>query len=145
MAGGIEPIVLDPPLIVPLTGDSDVVLARHAVREQAVALGLDLVTQTKLITAASELGRNTVVYGLGGTMTISVLQQAGTGRSGLQLVFADDGPGIADLAMAMTGGWSSGNGLGLGLPGSKRLVHEFDVRSEPGQGTVVTVVVWKRG
>lgn len=130
---------------VTLRSDYDVLVARRNVRERATRLGLDLVTSTKLVTAASELARNTVIHGRGGHMVIDQVHDPGTERDGLRLVFVDEGPGIADLDRAMTGGWSSGNGLGLGLPGSQRLVHEFDLTSVPGRGTRVSVVVWQRG
>jgi serine/threonine-protein kinase RsbT len=98
--------------------------------------------RTKLVTAASELGRNMLVHGKGGTMTLSELRQAG--RSGLELVFEDKGPGIESIEQAMTDGFSSAKSLGLGLGGSRRLVNEFDIASEPGQGTRVMVRQWKR-
>lgn len=130
---------------VTLRSDYDVLIARRSVRERATRLGLDLVTSTKLVTAASELARNTVIHGRGGHMVIDQVHDPSTERDGLRLVFVDEGPGIADLDRAMTGGWSSGGGLGLGLPGSQRLVHEFDLTSVPGRGTRVAVVVWQRG
>ncbi len=132
--------------VVTLRTDADVVRARHRVRDAAVSLGLDLVTQTKIITAASELARNTVLHGQGGELAVEVVHDD-TGprsRAGLRLVFTDTGPGIADVDKAMTGGWSSGPGLGLGLPGSRRLVNEFDLQTTPGAGTTVTVVMWRR-
>ena len=113
-------------------------------RERATSLGLDLVTSTKVVTAASELGRNTVIHGGGGRMVMDTVRDPDSRRAGLRLVFIDQGPGIKDLDRAMTGGWSSGTGLGLGLPGSRRLVHEFDLTSVPGRGTRVSVVVWQR-
>jgi serine/threonine-protein kinase RsbT len=136
----------DYPTEIPLRNDYDVLMARRAVRDRATRLGLDLVTSTKLVTAASELARNTVIHGRGGVMTMSTVHDDTLGpRTGLRLVFEDHGPGIPDLDRAMTGGWSSGTGLGLGLPGSQRLVHEFDLTSVVGGGTRVTVVVWHRG
>ena len=114
---------------------------RGAVRERAVALGLSLVDQTKLITAASELGRNTILYGGGGNVHVSVVTRGQ--RRGVRLEFVDQGPGIADLALAMTDGYTSGGGLGLGLGGAKRLSDEFEVHSQPGQGTRVTITKWK--
>jgi serine/threonine-protein kinase RsbT len=120
---------------VPLRSDYDVVAARRSVRDRATRLGLDLVTLTKLVTAASELARNTVIHGRGGHMVIDQVHDPVLDRAGLRLVFVDE---------AMTGGWSSGTGLGLGLPGSQRLVHEFDLTSVPGRGTRVCVVVWQR-
>ena len=130
---------------VSLRSDYDVLLARRTVRERATRLGLNLVTSTKLVTAASELARNTVIHGGGGHMVIDTVRDPDLHRAGLRLVFVDEGPGIGDLDRAMTGGWSSGTGLGLGLPGSQRLVHEFDLTSVPGRGTRVSVVVWQRG
>jgi serine/threonine-protein kinase RsbT len=125
----------------PIRSSDDVVRVRQAVRARAVAAGFSLVDQTKLITAASEIARNTVDYGGGGTMRIEVLHN-GT-RRGVRLLFADQGPGISDVKMAMTDGYSSGSGLGLGLSGAKRLVNEFDISSVPGRGTVVTLARWK--
>jgi serine/threonine-protein kinase RsbT len=121
--------------------EHDVVLVRQAVRQWAVQLGLGLVDQTKIVTAASELARNTLSYGGGGTACLEALQDGG--RSGLRLTFEDHGPGIADLARAMTDGYTSGHGMGLGLGGSKRLVNEFDIWSQPGEGTRVTVTRWR--
>jgi serine/threonine-protein kinase RsbT len=123
------------------TGE-DVVRLRSAVRERAVAVGLSLVDQTKIVTAASELGRNTIQYGGGGTATIAIV----TGRAarrGVRLEFVDQGPGIPDLALALKDGYTTGGGLGLGLSGAKRLSDEFDIQSRPGEGTRVTIVRWK--
>ena len=127
---------------VELRADSDVVRARHHVRDLAVRLGYDLVTQTKLVTAASELARNTLVHGGGGRMTATEVSAGG--RTGVQLEFVDNGPGITEIEQALTEGWSSAGGMGLGLSGSRRLVHEFAIDSVPGSGTRVTVVVWRR-
>ena len=125
----------------PLRSEEDVVYARQAVRSWAVEMGFSLVDQTKLVTAASELARNTVVYGGGGTMR---LEQVDEGvRRGLRLVFEDQGPGIADVERALQDGFTSGGGLGLGLGGARRLVNEFAIRSAPGEGTSITVVKWK--
>ncbi|QWT18857.1 anti-sigma regulatory factor [Bacillus sp. NP157] len=124
----------------PVRIEQDVVLARQLVRKLAVEAGLRLVDQTKLITAASELARNTVIYGGGGDMDWQLLEE-GT-RKGLRLVFRDEGPGIADMKLAMTDGWTSGNGLGLGLTGARRLVDEFSLESAPGTGTRVTICKW---
>ncbi len=128
-----------------LRSDTDVVLARRRVRECAESIELDVVVQTKIVTAASELARNTVVHGRGGDVTIAIVHDddAPLPRVGLRLEFHDDGPGIPDLSRALSGGWSSGTGLGLGLSGSRRLVHEFDIDSTPGVGTRVTVLVWR--
>lgn len=116
----------------PVRVEQDVVLARQAVRKLAIECGLRLVDQTKLITAASELARNTVIYGGGGDMDWEMLEDGH--RKGLRLVFRDEGPGISDMKLAMTDGWTSGGGLGLGLTGSKRLVDEFSIESSPGAG-----------
>lgn len=121
--------------------ENDVVLVRQVVRQWAVTLGLGLVDQTKIVTAASELARNTVSYGGGGTLCLEALQDGV--RSGLRLTFEDRGPGIADVSRALTDGYSSGAGMGLGLGGSKRLVNEFDIWSQPGEGTRVTVTRWR--
>ncbi|WP_285406620.1 anti-sigma regulatory factor [Luteibacter sp. ME-Dv--P-043b] len=120
--------------------EQDVVLARQTTRKLAVECGLRLVDQTKLITAASELARNTVIYGGGGDMDWEILQEEG--RKGLRLLFRDEGPGIPDMKLAMTDGWTSGGGLGLGLTGAKRLVDEFSVDSAPGAGTRVMICKW---
>ena len=125
----------------PVRTSDDVVRVRQAVRGRAVAAGFSLVDQTKIVTAASEIARNTVDYGGGGTVRIEVLRNGA--RRGVQLTFTDQGPGIPDLAKAMADGYTSGNGLGLGLSGAKRLSNEFDVQSSPGQGTVVKLARWK--
>jgi serine/threonine-protein kinase RsbT len=119
----------------------DVVRVRQAVRTKAVAAGFSLVDQTKIVTAASEIARNTVDYGGGGTLQIEVLREGP--RRGLRLIFADEGPGIEDLERAMTDGYTTGNGLGLGMSGAKRLCNEFAVKSTPGQGTIVTLARWR--
>jgi serine/threonine-protein kinase RsbT len=120
--------------------EQDVVLARQTARKLAVEAGLRLVDQTKLVTAASELARNTVVYGRGGDMDWELLEDER--RKGLRLTFRDQGPGIADMKLAMTDGWTSGSGLGLGLTGAKRLVDDFSVESAPGEGTRVMICKW---
>jgi serine/threonine-protein kinase RsbT len=125
----------------PLRAEDDVVRARQAVRSWAVEMGFSLIDQTKLVTAASELARNTVVYGGGGSLRMEALEDGA--RTGLRLVFADNGPGIADIPRALSDGYTTGNGLGLGLGGARRLVSEFEIDSAPGQGTRVTVVKWK--
>lgn len=119
----------------------DVVLVRQAVRRWTTELGFSLVDQTKMITAASELARNTIDYGGGGSVRMEMLE-AGV-RRGLRLVFEDQGPGIADLELALTDGYTTGGGLGLGLSGSKRLVNEFEIESRVGQGTRVAITRWK--
>src|SRR4029077_1506186 len=112
----------------------------QAVRARAVSAGFSLVDQTKLVTAASEVGRNTVDYGGGGTLRIEVVSNGR--RRGVRLTFTDQGPGIADLTLAMKDGYTSGSGLGLGLGGAKRLSNEFDIRPAPGQSTIVTLARW---
>ena len=129
-------------VLMPLRGDEDVVGLRRHVRERAVAIGLSLVDQTKLITAASELGRNTIKYGGGGAVYLDRLVDGL--RQGVGLVFVDAGPGIPDLEQALRDGFTTGGGLGLGLGGSKRLVDEFDIDTRPGEGTAIAVVKWKR-
>jgi serine/threonine-protein kinase RsbT len=124
----------------PVRTSDDVVRVRQAVRARAVGAGFSLVDQTKIVTAASEIARNTVDYGGGGTARIEVVRNGQ--RRGVRLTFTDQGPGIADLTMALKDGYTTGSGLGLGLSGAKRLCNEFDVRSAPGQGTVVTLARW---
>jgi serine/threonine-protein kinase RsbT len=124
-----------------LRSGEDVVRLRQAVRERAVAAGFSLVDQTRIVTAASELGRNTIQYGGGGQALISALQNGS--RRGLRLEFVDQGPGIADIAQALQDGFTTGGGLGLGLSGAKRLCDEFAIESEPGKGTRVSIVRWK--
>jgi serine/threonine-protein kinase RsbT len=119
----------------------DVVRVRQLVRAHAVALGFSLVDQTKVITAASEIARNTVDYGGGGTLLVEDVR-AGA-RKGLRLVFSDQGPGIPDVQRALQDGYTTGQGLGLGLSGAKRLSNEFDIKSAPGAGTTITLVRWK--
>jgi serine/threonine-protein kinase RsbT len=125
----------------PLKSSSDMVLARQKVRQRTVELKFSLVDQTKLVTAASELARNVFVHGQGGSMAIELLSN-GT-KEGLRLIFEDQGPGISDIEQALTDGFSTGSGMGLGLGGSKRLVNEFSIESEVGKGTRVAVVRWK--
>lgn len=125
-----------------INSDADVVRVRQSARALAVTARLSLVDQTKLVTAVSELARNTLVYGGGGSVTLEVVT-AGA-RRGIRAAFADTGPGIADVSLALTDGWTSGTGLGLGLPGSKRLVDDFELQSSPGAGTTVSVVKWTR-
>jgi serine/threonine-protein kinase RsbT len=119
----------------------DVVGVRQMVREWSVAAGLGLVDQTKIVTAASELARNVIVYGGGGSMTIEALNDGP--RRGVRLTFADQGPGIADVEQALRDGYSSGSGLGLGLGGAKRLSNEFSIDTRPGEGTRVTIARWR--
>ena len=127
--------------VVPLRTEADIVDGRKVVRQLAVGLKFSLVDQTKMITAASELSRNTLVHGGGGQMRWQLVEDGL--KRGLRLSFEDQGPGIADQALALTDGWTSGGGMGLGLPGSKRLVHDFELRSTPGEGTCVTITRWK--
>src|SRR6201996_8881852 len=128
---------------IPIVKEQDVVPFRNRLKEYAVKIGMSLVNQTKLITAASELVRNMLKYGGGGKTTIEVVSK---GReNGIRLTFADQGPGIKDIQQAMKDGFSTGKSLGLGLPGTKRLVSEFDIQSQPGNGTTVTIVKWKNG
>lgn len=123
--------------------EQDVVLFRNRVKEYAVKIGMSLVNQTKLITAASELVRNMLKYANGGKVRIEVLSE---GRNtGIRLTFQDEGPGIQDISLAMKDGYSTAKSLGLGLPGTKRLVNEFDIKSVPNEGTTVTIIKWKNG
>ena len=133
---------LDGPEEQPIATDADVVLVRQLVRQAAVAAKLSLVDQTKLVTAASELARNTLVYGGGGRARVELVRDGS--RQGVRAEFADQGPGIADLVLALTDGYTTGGGLGLGLSGARRLVDEFDIDTAPGVGTRVTVVKWSR-
>ena len=134
-------------MLVPLSEDrsistsEDVVAVRQAVRQRAVDLGFNLVDQTKIVTAASELARNTLQYGGGGTLRIEEVLQGS--RRGLRLVFEDNGPGIPNVEIAMKDGYTTGNGLGLGLSGARRLSNEFSIESRPGEGTRVTIVRWR--
>jgi serine/threonine-protein kinase RsbT len=125
---------------VPVRAEPDVVAVRRRVREISAQLGLSLVDQTKIITAASELARNTVIYGGGGSMKVETLNGP---RTGLRLTFEDKGPGIPDIDLALRDGFTTGSGLGLGLGGSKRLVNEFQIFSQPGEGTRITITRWK--
>ena len=125
----------------PLENEHDIVLARQAVRRMAQELKFSLVDQTKMVTAASELARNALIYGGGGTLKWEILLDGI--KRGLRLTFEDQGPGIPNLELAMTDGWTSGTGLGLGLTGARRLVNEFELVSTVGVGTRVTVTRWK--
>lgn len=124
----------------PINIEQDVVLARQTARKLAGECGMRLIDLTKLVTAVSELARNTMVYGGGGDMDWQVLEDSA--RVGLRLTFRDEGPGIPDLKLAMTDGWTSGNGLGLGLTGAKRLVDEFELETAPDKGTSITITRW---
>jgi serine/threonine-protein kinase RsbT len=125
----------------PLETEHDIVLGRQAVRRLAQAQAFSLVDQTKIVTATSELARNAVIYGGGGTLKWEILQNGI--KRGLRLTFEDHGPGIPNIELAMTDGWSSGSGMGLGLTGARRLVNEFELASTVGVGTRVTVTRWK--
>ena len=125
----------------PIRSESDVVAVRQAVRSWAVEMGFSLIDQTKLVTAASELARNTLIHGGGGTARLEAVEDGA--RQGIRLVFEDQGPGIPDVKLALTDGYSTGQGLGLGLSGSRRLVNEFDITTTAGEGTRVVVTKWK--
>ena len=125
---------------VPVISESDIVSVRRRVRDTALRLGFTLVDQTKVVTAASELARNTLIHGGGGEMELTTLNGP---RVGIRLTFQDKGPGIADIGLALRDGFTTGSGLGLGLGGAKRLVNEFDISSRMGQGTTVTITRWK--
>jgi serine/threonine-protein kinase RsbT len=125
----------------PIRSSQDIVVVRQVVRMRAVELGFNLVDQTKIVTAASELARNAIDYGGGGTAHIQALHNGG--RVGLQLSFEDKGPGIADIELALKDGYTTGAGLGLGLSGARRLSNEFQIESHPGEGTRVTITRWK--
>ena len=126
---------------VPIASDDDIVRVRQRVRDWSVTLGFSLVDQTKLVTAASELARNTLVYGQGGTLLLESLLN--DNRRGLRLTFEDRGPGIGDIDQALKDGYTTGSGLGLGLSGARRLSHDFQITSKPGEGTRVTIGRWK--
>ena len=125
----------------PIVTDADVVLVRQQVRTWAVQQGFGLVDQTKIVTAASELARNTLIHGGGGSARLEALNDGS--RRGLRLIFEDGGPGIPDLKLAMTDGYTTGTGLGLGLSGAKRLSNEFEISSKPGEGTRVSITRWR--
>ena len=125
----------------PIQTDEHMVLVRQAVRKRAIELGFSLVDQTKIVTAASELARNTIQHGGGGTVRLETLNDGP--RRGVRLTFEDRGPGINDIAQAMKDGYSTGGGLGLGLSGAKRLTNEFAISSTPGAGTRVAITKWK--
>ena len=126
---------------IPVQGSQEVVRVRHLVRKHAVDLGFSLVEQTKIVTAASELARNMVDYGGGGDLILEALEDGS--RKGLRLIFADEGPGIPDVDQALRDGFTTGNGMGLGLGGARRLSNQFEIDSRPGKGTRVTIVRWK--
>lgn len=126
---------------VPIQNSSDVVMVRQRVRAWAIEMKFSLVEQTKIVTAASELGRNTLEHGGGGTLELSLI--VNQGRQGIRLSFRDQGPGIPDVGIALKDGYSTGAGMGLGLGGSKRLMNEFEIDSKPGGGTTITAIRWK--
>jgi serine/threonine-protein kinase RsbT len=128
--------------VLPIASDGDVVRIRQAVRVLAVEVKLSLVDQTKLVTAASELARNTLVYGGGGRAEVGPVVEGR--RRGVRAVFSDEGPGIPDVDLALTDGWTSGSGLGLGLSGARRLVDSFRLDTTPGAGTTVEIIKWAR-
>jgi len=125
----------------PIRSDAEVVMVRQRVRSAAAAQGFSLVDQTKIVTAASELARNALIHGGGGTVRIEVVRNGV--KRGLKLTFEDEGPGIADVSLAMRDGFSTGGGLGLGVSGAKRLSGDFEIESKPGQGTRVSIARWK--
>lgn len=125
----------------PVRNSGDILLVRQTVRARTLELGFSLVDQTKMVTAASELARNTVDYGGGGHVVFESLNDSG--RRGLRLTFEDQGPGIPDINLALKDGWTSGNGLGLGLSGAKRLVNDFHIESKVGVGTKIVITRWK--
>ncbi|GGO05643.1 anti-sigma regulatory factor [Micromonospora parathelypteridis] len=139
MTAGID---LGHPQAQSVRSDEDVVRVRQLVRAVAVSVKLSLVDQTKVVTAASELARNTLVYGGGGSVEVATVENGR--RKGVRIVFADSGPGIADLDLALTDGYTTGGGLGLGLSGSRRLVDEFEIETSPEAGTRITVIKWSR-
>ncbi|MDZ8236924.1 MAG: anti-sigma regulatory factor [Nostoc sp. ChiQUE01a] len=124
-----------------IQSSGDVVLVRQAVRQLAVEIGFGLVDQTKIVTAASELARNTLNYGGGGTAKLETLEEGK--RRGIKLTFEDQGPGIPNIELALKDGFTTGNGLGMGLSGAKRLANEFEIQSAVGEGTRVTIIRWK--
>ncbi|MBZ4037600.1 anti-sigma regulatory factor [Flavobacterium sp. 17A] len=127
----------------PVVKEQDVVPLRNRVKEYGVKAGMSILNQTKLITATSELLRNLLKYGGGGRV---IIESVSNGRdNGVRVTFIDNGPGIADISLAMKDGYSTGKSMGLGLPGTKRLVNEFDIKSELGNGTTVTITKWKNG
>ena len=135
------PTLLDTPTRFGLRSDLDVLAARRGVAAWASALGLTTLDRTKVVTAASELARNTVMHGGGGVMSLEVVREGA--RQGLRLTFEDKGPGLPDIQQALEDGYSTGGGMGLGLPGARRLVNDFELTSTVGVGTSVTIVRWK--
>ena len=130
--------------ILPVRSSEDVVSVRTAVRKLTQTIKFGLVDQTKIVTAASEIARNTLDYGGGGEVSLELIRRDADQRAGLRLTFTDRGPGIPDIARALTDGWTSGNGMGLGLSGTRRLMDEFQIASNPGEGTTVIITKWSR-
>ena len=126
---------------IPIKNSSDVVVVRQRVRVLAIEMKFSLVEQTKIVTAASELGRNTLEHGKGGSLELAVITNGA--RRGIRLCFTDQGPGIPDVALALKDGYTSGSGMGLGLGGAKRLMNEFEIDTKPGSGTTITTIRWK--
>jgi serine/threonine-protein kinase RsbT len=137
----MAPVPIERDETFPVASDEDIVRVRQRVRDWAVSMGFSLVDQTKLVTAASELARNTLVYGRGGTVRLESL--VNDRRHGLRLTFEDRGPGIADVQLALKDGFTTGTGLGLGLSGARRLSQDFEITSRPGEGTRVMIARWK--
>jgi serine/threonine-protein kinase RsbT len=131
--------------LLPIRTSEDIVLVRTAVRKTALRIQLGLVDQTKIVTAASEIARNTLDYGRGGEVRIEIVRRLdGGSRTGIRMIFEDRGPGIPDVERALTDGWTSGNGMGLGLGGTRRLMDDFQIASKPEEGTTVTITKWSR-
>jgi serine/threonine-protein kinase RsbT len=137
-------VVAEPPERIAIESDADVVTARQRARQLAIGLEMPTTDQTLLATAISEVARNITAYAKRGEVSLELIRDDG-GRRGIRVVARDDGPGIADVERALTDGYTTGGGLGLGLPGARRLVDEFDIQTAPGQGTTVTLVKWARG
>ena len=129
--------------VIPIESDADVVIARQRARAMASELELTSTDQTLLATAISEVARNITTYATRGEVLLSIVRDNG-GREGIRVIARDDGPGIEDVEQALQDGYTSGGGLGLGLPGARRLVHEFHIETAPGRGTTVTLVMWER-
>jgi len=136
-------VAAEPESVVTIESDADVVTARQQARALASKLELSSTDQTLLATAISEVARNITAYAVRGEVALSVITDD-DGRRGIRVIARDDGPGIENLELALQDGYTSGNGLGLGLPGARRLVHDFDIQTAPGQGTKVTLVMWER-
>ncbi|MEH1859540.1 MAG: anti-sigma regulatory factor [Nostoc sp.] len=141
LLNGVQQMMMQKTETINIQSSGDVVLVRQAVRQLAVEIGFGLVDQTKIVTAASELARNTLDYGGGGTVKLETLQEGR--RRGLRLTFEDRGPGISDIELALKDGFTTGSGLGMGLGGAKRLANEFEIQSVVGEGTLIKIVRWK--